>query len=95
MIDYNGSSHVYILHQKPTGPRQTVRRSQRETPMSSVKEAARQIIDNLPDQATWDDLMYELYVKQKIENGLDDIEAGRTTPHDQVKAELLGTAAGI
>lgn len=58
--------------------------------MSSVKEAARQIIDNLPDQATWDDLMYELYVKQKIENGLDDIKAGRTTPHDQLKAELLG-----
>ena len=57
--------------------------------MSSVKEAARQIIDNLPDQATWDDLMYELYVKQKIEEGLADIEADRTIPHEQVKAELL------
>lgn len=56
--------------------------------MSSVKEAARQIIDNLPDQATWDDLMYELYVKQKTEEGLADIEAGRTIPHEQVKAEL-------
>jgi predicted transcriptional regulator len=57
--------------------------------MSSIKEAARQIIENLPDQATWDDLMYELYVKQKIEEGLADIEAGRTIPHDQVKDELL------
>jgi predicted transcriptional regulator len=58
--------------------------------MSSVKEAARQIIENLPDQATWDDLMYELYVKQKIEEGLSDIEGGRTVPHEQVKRELLG-----
>jgi len=57
--------------------------------MSSAKEAARQLIDHLPDQASWDDIMYELYVKQKIEEGLADIEAGRTVPHEQVKAELL------
>ena len=58
--------------------------------MSSAKEAAREIIERLPDRATWDDIMYELYVKQKIEEGLADIEAGRTIPHEQVKAELLG-----
>jgi len=58
--------------------------------MQSAKDAARQIIDRLPDQATWDDIMYELYVKQKIVEGLADIEAGRTIPHEQVKAELLG-----
>lgn len=58
--------------------------------MSTVKQAAKQIIDDLPEQATWDDLMYELYVKQKIEEGLADIEAGRTIAHGQVKAELLG-----
>ncbi len=57
--------------------------------MSTAKQAAKQIIDQLPDQATWDDIMYELYVKQKIEAGLADIDAGRTIPHEQVKAELL------
>ncbi len=58
--------------------------------MQRAKDAARQIIDHLPDQATWDDIMYELYVKQKIEEGLADIKAGRTIPHEQIKAELLG-----
>lgn len=58
--------------------------------MASAKEAARQIIEHLPEQATWDDIMYELYVKQKIEEGLADVEAGRTVPHEEVKAELLG-----
>lgn len=58
--------------------------------MNTAKEAAKQLIDHLPDEASWDDIMYELYVKQKIEEGLADIEAGRTTPHEQVKAELLG-----
>ena len=34
--------------------------------MPSAKDAARKIIDHLPEQATWDDIMYTLYVKQKI-----------------------------
>lgn len=59
--------------------------------MASAKEAARQIIEHLPEQATWDDIMYELYIKQKIEEGLADVEAGRTVPHEEVKAELLGS----
>lgn len=57
--------------------------------MPSVKQSAREVIDSLPDQATWDDLMYEFYAKQKIDQGLADIEAGRTVPHEEVKAELL------
>jgi predicted transcriptional regulator len=60
--------------------------------MSTAKQAAREIIERLPDQATWDDIMYELYVKEKIEQGLADIDAGRTIPHERVKAELLGDA---
>ena len=58
--------------------------------MATPKQAAKELIEHLPDQASWNDIMYELYVTQKIEEGLADIEAGRTTPHEQVKAELLG-----
>ena len=58
--------------------------------MSNAQDAARKTIDHLPEQAMWDDIMYTLYVKQKMEEGLADIEAGRTVPHDEVKAELLG-----
>ncbi|MCF6250397.1 MAG: hypothetical protein L3J75_03885 [Methylococcaceae bacterium] len=57
--------------------------------MNTPKQAARQLLDHLPDQASWDDIMYELYVKEKIEAGLSDIKAGRTIPHEQLKAELL------
>ena len=55
----------------------------------SAKEAAKQIIEHLPEQATWDDIMYELYVKQKIEAGLKAVEEGRTIPHDEMKRRLL------
>ena len=61
--------------------------------MPSAKEAARQIIDRLPDQATWDDIMYELYVKQKIEAGLKAADQGRTVSHKEAKRRLLGDGA--
>ena len=60
--------------------------------MQSAKDAARQIIEHLPDQASWDDIMYELYVKQKIEAGLKAADEGRTVPHEEAKRRLLGDA---
>ncbi len=61
-------------------------------PMPSAKDAARQIIEHLPEQATWDDIMYELYVKQKIEEGLKAADEGRTVSHEEARRRLLGDA---
>ena len=58
--------------------------------MATAKEAAREVLERLSDQVTWNDIMYELYVKQKLETGLADIEAGHTVPHQPLKAEILG-----
>jgi len=55
----------------------------------SAKEEAKRLIDHMPDQATINDIMYELYVKQKIGAGLNAIKEGRTIPHDQVKARIM------
>jgi len=60
--------------------------------MQNAKDAARQIIDHLPDQATWDDIMYELYVKQKIEAGLKAADEDRTVSQQEAKKRLLGNA---
>ncbi len=56
---------------------------------TTAKQAAREIIERLSDQASWDDIMYELYVRQKIEAGLKAVEEGRTVPHEEVKQRLL------
>lgn len=55
----------------------------------TAKEAARQVINHLPEQASWNEIMYELYVTQKIENGIQTVEAGNTIPHDQIKARII------
>ena len=60
--------------------------------MSTPKQAAKQLLDHLPDQASWDEIMYEFYVKQKIEKGLQAVEEGRTVSHDEAKKRLLGNA---
>ena len=36
-----------------------------------------------PEHATWDDIMYELYVKQKIEEGIKAADEGRAVPHEE------------
>jgi len=45
-------------------------------------------LERLPDDCSLDDVVYHLYVIQKIEAGLADAEAGRLIPHDVVAAEL-------
>jgi len=48
--------------------------------MSTIvsKEEAHKLIDQLPANATWDDLMHEIYVREAIDKGLEDSKAGRT-----------------
>lgn len=58
--------------------------------MQTAKQAAQQLIDQVPDQASWDDIMYELYVKQKLEKGLKAVDDGRTVSHEEAKRRLLG-----
>ena len=42
---------------------------------TSVKEEARRLVEELPDDASWDDLMERIYVRQAIEAGLQDSDA--------------------
>lgn len=58
--------------------------------MQTIKEEAKALIDKLPNQANWDDIMYELYVKKKISLGLTSIRKGKVFSHAQAKKRLLG-----
>ena len=53
--------------------------------MSIAKEEAKKLIDRLPDHATWDDIMYELYVKKKLAVALKAAEEGHVISHNEVK----------
>lgn len=57
-------------------------------PATKVKEEAQRLIQELPDDATWDDLMRRIYVRQAIESGLEDSEAGRTINVNELRKKL-------
>jgi predicted transcriptional regulator len=55
--------------------------------MSDI-QAAHELLDDLPDNASWDDIAYRIEVRASIERGLADSRAGRTLPHEEVIKEF-------
>jgi hypothetical protein len=53
--------------------------------MTPIKDEAHRIVDQLPDDASWEDLIYRIYVRQSIEAGLRDSEAGRVQSVAEVR----------
>jgi predicted transcriptional regulator len=51
----------------------------------SIKEEAIRLVEDLPEESSWDDLMYGIYVRKAIEAGIADSKAGRTTPVEEVR----------
>jgi predicted transcriptional regulator len=45
-------------------------------------------VDRLPDDATWDDVLYSIYVCQSIDAGLEDIRAGRLISTEELRRRL-------
>ncbi len=56
-----------------------------DTSSSDIRAEAHRLIDTLPDDATWDDIMYRLYVRQCIEAGIEDANAQRVIEVDEVR----------
>ena len=54
----------------------------------SDKEKALQVIQRLPDDATFDDIMYEIYFCERVAKGLDQVRRGEVVPHEDVKREI-------
>jgi predicted transcriptional regulator len=54
-------------------------------PTSNAKQQAHELIDQLPDDATWDEIAYRVEMHASIERGLAESEAGRTVSQEEVE----------
>ena len=54
----------------------------------STKREAHELIDALPDSATWEDVAYEVELRASIERGLADSDAGRVVAIEDLMKEL-------
>lgn len=55
--------------------------------MATAKQVVRDVLDTLPDECSLEDISYHLYLRARLEEGLADLDAGRTVPHEQVMRE--------
>jgi len=55
---------------------------------TTVKNEALRLVEQLPDDATWEDIHHEIYVRQAIEAGLKDSREGRTVPLTEARRRL-------
>ena len=56
--------------------------------MHTAKETVRRLLDDLPDNASLEDIQYHIYVREKIERGLRDVESGRVVDQDEAKRRM-------
>ncbi|MDP9122610.1 MAG: hypothetical protein M3O15_14795 [Acidobacteriota bacterium] len=56
--------------------------------MSTVREEAQKLVDQLPDEASWDDLMYQIYVRKKIDAGRQAIADGRSFTQEEAETRM-------
>jgi hypothetical protein len=73
-------------------------------PPTSVKDEARRLVDQLPDDATWDDLLYQIHVRRSADDGrlasttaADHRPVSPIEPRDEWERRLLaiGTDCGV
>jgi hypothetical protein len=53
--------------------------------MAGIKEEAARIVEALDEDATWDDLMYAIYVHKKVDQGRQAVAEGRVVPQDKAR----------
>jgi len=59
-------------------------------PIPRIKDRARQLVDALPDDATWEDLEYQIYVRRNLERGLKSLADGEKTLSSKEVLEHFG-----
>jgi predicted transcriptional regulator len=60
---------------------------------TTIKDEARRLVERLPDDATWEDLQYEIYFRQAVDAGLKDSREGRVVSMEEARRRF-GTDKG-
>lgn len=57
-------------------------------PPRSAKEIVARLVESLPAESTWDQLLTAILDRRRLEEGFDDIREGRTVSHEEVFREF-------
>ena len=56
--------------------------------MKTAKEQVHDLLQQLPEDSSLEDIQYHIYVRQKVQRGLEAAQAGKLIPHEEVKKRM-------
>jgi len=56
--------------------------------MKPAKEEVRSILDQMPDDVSLEDIQYHIYVRQKLDKAIAQVEAGESISDEQAEARF-------
>jgi hypothetical protein len=56
--------------------------------MATAKEEMRRMLDTLPDDTSWEDIQYSIYVRERIERGLREAGEGKLIGPEEIERRM-------
>jgi len=56
--------------------------------MNTAKDEVRKLLDRMPDEASFEDIQYQVYVLDEIQRGSKEIDRGEGVPQAEVRRRL-------
>ena len=56
--------------------------------MQTAKEEVIDLLNQLPDDSTLEEIQYHLYVRQKIKRGLQEVDQGNVKSQEEVESRM-------
>lgn len=56
--------------------------------MPTAKEEIRRMLDTLPDDATWEDVQYSIYLRERIERGRREADEGKVIDQEEIELRM-------
>ena len=65
-----------------------MRKAAAKTMAATAKDAVREILEQLPEDASYEEIRYRIYVREKVERGLEDLRQGRVLTQEEVEQRM-------
>jgi predicted transcriptional regulator len=56
--------------------------------MKTAKEEIKEMLEKLPDDASFEEIQYHIYVQEKIEHGLNEVSEGRVMSQEEAEKRM-------
>ena len=56
--------------------------------MGKPKEEVRELLENLPEDASYEDIQYHIYVRQAIQRGIEAADRGELVEQEEIERRM-------